>query len=595
MLLAARRLPSALAQWLFRALGAIVLVWSGLRAFGGKAHLWAFGVLPDIRFTSMAILTGTLRLRNGIRDVVHDEQIHDGATYTNWGFGVPFLQAPFHLVANHLRTLFPARFFPDRAIYFVYFVALVPLLWSAFHRLVGRHGVYADQPLRRHVLSWSAALLASTCALYPLMATRFYVYEETIAYFELFELAAMAAYVFAAGEWRAFAVIGVGAAAGVGLLVRPTGLLYVGVWAFMIAAGSRRRRPVAMFVAGVAPFVAVWMWTNVVRSGSPFDFGLENSTPGTSYHTPMLRFGGLCSNDPGHLLASAGRLLRALFVQVPTETPAWLARCHFDLETRPPESAVYARDAFLGPVVLALLAWILFSQLARRERRLTAYAPIAALAALVGAYALAGAGFTWRYAGDLWPLVLLACVEYVRVLPASRNRWLGMPLATALVCASAIITVREVSPGQPTIVTLDPDEYVYMWGHFEDARHGKDPPLASRIACGDRPIWPWHNALGWDVGKQCTVDTFSNVYLGVRAGEGRRRTLRFVVDHAEQAPLRVYVNGRTYRTRTEGNTYVVDVSVDSGQLLSPAVQITIEWVPVYDDPPALHLQSVELV
>jgi hypothetical protein len=53
------------------------------------ADVWSFERLPPNRFTSMAILTGTWRLRSALSTMGHDEQVFDGAGYTNWGFGVP--------------------------------------------------------------------------------------------------------------------------------------------------------------------------------------------------------------------------------------------------------------------------------------------------------------------------------------------------------------------------------------------------------------------------------------------------------------------------------------------------------------------------
>lgn len=595
MRLALRRLAPALFRWLAVGAGFLVMLRVAVAAFGGKAQLWAFQAMPQSRFTSMAILTGTFRLRNGLQHATFDEQIHDGAVYTNWGFGVPFLQLPFHALAHRLPSKFPAGFFPDRAIYFVYFAALLALLWAAFDRLLARRGVGGPSPLRRHFVSGAAALFTASCALFPLMSCRFIVYEETICYFELFELAALAAYVFALETWPPAAVCAVGFAAGMGLLIRPTGLLYVGVWGFMVAAASRRRSSVALFVAGLAPVLAVWMWTNHVRSGSLFDFGIENSTPGYPYHTPMVRFGSVCADTRPHMIESAKHLFRGLFVQQPTQVSEWMTKCHFDLEMRGPDTAPYMRDAFLGPVVLVVLVWILLTHLFRGERRLSVYAPLAAIAALFGAYTLAGGGFAWRYAGDLWPLIVLACVEYVRVLPTAANPWLGTRLAIVLACATTLSYQRQVPPALTTLQTVDPAGVSRMWRDFEDARYQMDPPLPPKVSCADFPGWPLHNALGWTLGAtRCQVGTFTNVYLGLPRTASKRRTIRFDVDHASPAPLRVYANGRLYKTHTEGDAYVVDVELDSSKFFSPIVQVTIEWVPVTGSAPPIHLRSVEL-
>jgi hypothetical protein len=338
--------------------------------------------------------------------------------------------------------------------------------------------------------------------------------------------------------------------------------------------------------------------SNAERSGGPFDPGLANATPGMTYHTPILRFGGVCSDGVTHFLQSFERLFRALFVAQPSEGPPWITQCHFDLEVRPPEWAAYAKDAFLGPVVFVVLAAILVSLVARRERRLAAYAPVGFVAALVLVYTKVGAGFAWRYVGDFWPVIVLACVEYVRLLPASAGRWLDGRLAVVFVCAAALTYLREVPP-QPPAEMLKPSEVARMFSEFEGTRFRMDPTLPSRLACAEPVDWPLHNMIGWSVGggggpSRCGVDTFTNVYLGVPTGGDRHRQIRFEVDHADAAPRRVYVNGRVYRTHTEGDAYVVDADVDVTRLVSPVVQVTIEWVPVTEPAPPIRLKAVQL-
>ncbi|HEY6463483.1 MAG TPA: hypothetical protein VIY73_25120 [Polyangiaceae bacterium] len=589
------RLASLVFRWLAVGAGFSALLWLSLRAFGGKAHLWAFNWMMESRYASMELLAGSLHLRNGIQSVTGDEQIYNGAAYTNWGYGVPLLQLPFHAIAHPLRSTFPARFFPDRAIYFFWFSVLAALLWLGFNRLLAARDACGGSRARRLVLSWAATLFTLVCALYPLMRSRFYVYEETICYLEIFELAALVAYLFAVGRWRAFPVIAMGAAAGMGLLIRPTGAGYAVVWIAMVVVASRRLKPVALFAAGLVPFVAFWMWTNHVRSGSPFSMGFANSMPGLVYHTPILRFGPACSDTPGHFYESVVRLLRALFVQQPTETSPWMSKCHFDLELRPPESSASSRDAFISPFVLVALLWILASHLVRRERRLEVYAPLGAIAALFVTYAVGG-GFAWRYAGDFWPLVVLACVEYVRTLPAAGNRLLGAPLALAFVVGSALVYLREVSPAASMIKPLPPESVDRMWSDFEDTRFKMDPTMPSRRTCLEPLSWPLHNMLGWHLGvnNPCTVDTFTNIFLGIPQDDATRHTLRFEVDHAEPTPLRVVVNGRRYKTRTDGNAYLVDLDLDASKFVSPIVQATIEWVRVTEDPPNVKLEAVEL-
>jgi hypothetical protein len=172
------------------------------------------------RFTSMAMLTGSLVLRFNLFDLRSDEQVFNGASYTDWAFGVPLLQAPFHAVAFHFQRLFPAQFFPDRAIFFAYYCAATPLVWVALDRLLARRGVTGA---RRVILSWAATLASVSLAIFPLTSCRFLVYEDTIAYLGLAELVGVALYVFAhTNGWHGATVFLLGITAGVGLLIRPS-------------------------------------------------------------------------------------------------------------------------------------------------------------------------------------------------------------------------------------------------------------------------------------------------------------------------------------------------------------------------------------
>jgi hypothetical protein len=581
-------------RWLLLLGGLWALLASALAAFGGYGHLWLFTKSEPHRFTAMAMLTGTLRLRNGLARAGFDEQTYNGATYTNWGFGVPLLQTPFQAVAHGMAS-FPSRFFPDRAIYFFYLAALIPFLWAAFDRLLAMRAIgVRGERLRRHALSWSATLFALTCALYPLMSCRFLMYEETISYLVVFELAAVAAYIFALSSWSSAAVAGMGVASGIGLLVRPTGLVLVGVLGLLVALESRRRKPMCVFAAAVAPFLCAWLYTNAVRSGSPFSLGYSNGMPWFEYHTGMLRFGSRCVDTPEHGLQAAARLFRAFFVALPDDASdplSWMKRCHFDFETRPPATESYALEPFFGVVVLAVLAWILLRHLVRRERRLAVYVPFGAMAALFAAYVLGGAGFGWRYEGDFWPLIVLVCVDYVRVLPLAANQFLGLRLALVLGIGSAAQYERIVAPAQVTLETLPPGAVATLWETFRSSRWSVDAPVPSHLECGS-PLAPLHNnGKGWDAG--CGVNTFTNVFLGVPPKKDDTYTVRFRVEGEDSPTLRVYVNGRLYTATKNGATYAADVHIRYGALTTPTVVATIEWTRALE-PPRLKLRSIEL-
>jgi hypothetical protein len=128
--------------------GTCVLLLAAWVCMYGK--IWSFEKFEAHRFTAKAMLTGTLRLRSMVTLVGHDEQVYNGAVYTNWGFGVPLLQLPFHAFAG--ATHMAQGFFPDRAIYFVYLAMAMPVLWAALDRLLAmRWGVEASPGQRMAV------------------------------------------------------------------------------------------------------------------------------------------------------------------------------------------------------------------------------------------------------------------------------------------------------------------------------------------------------------------------------------------------------------------------------------------------------------
>jgi hypothetical protein len=574
--------------------GLWVIYHYSLEAFGGREKLWLFQKMEEHRYTAQAMLTGTLKLRNGLSKIGHDEQVYNGAGYTAWGFGVPLMQLPFHALASKVLSL-QQKFFPDRAIYFAYFMAMVPIVWVGFDRLLAMREPPGASKLRRHFLAWAATLFVLARAFYPLMSCRFIVYEETVCYFMLAEFLALTAYVFTTESSSPWALAGLGVAAGLGLLIRATGLVYLGMWVVMLLLEHRRRRPLLAFAAGLLPLLSFWVVSNWIKTGSPVGIGLNNALPWFDYHTYMQRFGSACADTPRHAAQAAGRLFNAFFVTV-TEDPKswpWLDKCHFKFEDRPPpDGGCYSHEPFFGIAVFALLAWMLFHKLRRRESRLALYAPTAVIVLLFGTFVWAGAGFAWRYAGDFWPLFVLATVQYVRFLPRTATPLLGLPLAFAMVAGSAATYMRDIEPSVTTLQTLDEPSANKMWDDFSNSRWNQDKPLSSHVKCGERADWLYHNGEGWL--DQCRVDNFTNLYLGVPDKSDDHYQLQFKTEGVSSPVLRVYLNGRIYKATRVADGYVADVNIHFASLTSPIIMTTIEWTRELDPPP-YKLLSVELI
>jgi hypothetical protein len=583
------------------AVGAVVLVATAAGALG--ADLWCYGSMDAHRSTSMAMLTGSLKLHHGLSQVANDEQVYNGAGYTNWGFGVPLLQLPFHAIARLLGA-FPGGFFPDRLILFVYLAGLPPVLWWSLHRVLtakrpdGPWGLQAT-------LSFAGTCLVLAYALYPIFAFRLFVYEETIGYFVLFELYALCAYLHTLRSDRLLPVAALAAAAGFGLLIRATGVVYFGVWGALLALernarGRGRGRGgewprLAVFAGVTAPFVGFWLYSNYAKSGSPLSLGYANSTPYYPYHVPIQRFGSQCADTWSHAAEVASSLFSALFFAVHDGATPHLKACHFAFELQSPDRSPFRDEPFLGVTVLVLLAWALCHPSVLSVRRLSTYVPYAALAAIFFLFVYAGM-FAWRYAGDFWPLVVLAVVQYVERLPvALHRRVLGWRMAALLGILSLFGCAKHVLPTLRSVgvIKVDSEQAALMAPRFEAARWGVDPTYPSRVDCGDPVVWPRGGGKGWD--GTCAVDTFTNVYLGVPRKTDVHYDFVLHTRGIDAPSLRVYVNGRFYTAHGQNGTYRAAVEIDYGALTSPAVMATVEWTRAFEPPRGGELLSVELV
>jgi hypothetical protein len=558
--------------------GSLALVALVVAALG--ADLWSYAPMDQNRFTSMAMATGTLRLRGRVQLVGHDEQVYNGAVYTNWGFGVPLLQLPFQEFARHVHSLTRSGFFPDRAIFFVYAAAVAPLLWLSLRRLLEGRAPGEGAPWGGH----AACAFAATCtilvyALFPLIAYRFCVWEETIAYFVLAELCALSAYCHLARSERLLPAVALGLAAGMGVLVRATGLVYFVAWAALVLLSPRPRARIAAFGAAAAPLLAFWMISNQVKSGSPFSFGYSNSLPGGLYQIAMQRFGSECADTPAHAVEVVRTLLADLFTGTQLLPTEHLKACHWAVETQEQAGSRHGADPLLGGGALVVLLALLTRHAWRRERRIAVYVPFAAMAIIFLGYARVAMGIAWRYAGDFWPLVALAVITWVeRAGPLVRRRVLGFAAAIPLSVLAVRGYERYVAPVQPTVHTIavDSDDEAKMTVRFGQARWEPEAPYPTRVEREGR--FPYiYDLRGWD--SAGAVDTYTNLYVGVPPKTGGRYELRIETAGGFERDVRVYVNGRFYDAHVEPDrkTYRVEVPIDYAALRAPIVMVTIRW------------------
>jgi hypothetical protein len=248
-------------------------------------------------------------------------------------------------------------------------------------------------------------------------------------------------------------------------------------------------------------------------------------------------------------------------------------------------------EPFFGVSVLVFLVWALGHHLVRRERRPAFYVPFAALAVIFASYVRAP-GFAWRYCGDFWPLLALVGAHYVHALPRAANRFLGLRLALVLLVCTVGGFRRYVTPSLPTIEMLDASGERALASDFLRARYDTGLSSPARVECGRVPRWPYQNGLGWNA--DCSVDTFTNFFVGVSATADGAHEVRFETEGMSAPALRLYLNGRIYEAARDGERYVAHVRLDPAALHTPTVMGTIEWASEASAEPG-RLIAIEIV
>jgi hypothetical protein len=237
---------------------------------------------------------------------------------------------------------------------------------------------------------------------------------------------------------------------------------------------------------------------------------------------------------------------------------------------------------------------MLYRLFVRRERRLALYVPHAVITLLFASFVRWGIGFVWRYTGDFWPAIVLACVQYAHTLPAVPMRSSHVRMTKIMfwygVCAYLCFLVPWCWSPVPELVLAS--DTSAMWDRFRASRWGTDQPLPSKLSCGDRPAPIFQNGLGWKQG--CTVDTFTNALLGVVPKDGDHYRIRATTEGMAASPLQIYVNGTIYTAQKIGDSYEADVSIRYAALISPVVVVTVQWTRDFEPPPG-RLLSLELV
>ncbi len=341
--------------------------------------------------------------------------------HTNFGLGLPILGIPFHAVARVLG----APGFPDSLRFLVLDGATAALLAYACYRASRREpgDLIASGAVSVFVLSGPAFV--------GLLATRFLIYDQTIAVGALWCLVLLAAVLLLLDRATTARLVLACAAAASAIFFRAPLVAYGVTTAALAMLVAHRaglpRRALAMGAATGVLMTALYPVTNFVRFGSPFDAGYANivSSPVVNRLT---RWGLDFAATP--FAAAAKELFATLFLLRPGDSMI----ISTSPASVPPSVAPYAvgerwreyysptYDLWVFAVWVAafvVVAWrIGRRQLWRRDRDLGAeVATVVGLWALPPSivlfvfYARVG-NFATRYAVDMYPAyaAVLVCV-----------------------------------------------------------------------------------------------------------------------------------------------------------------------------------------
>ncbi len=582
-----RKLGFHLASACFFAALAVICLF----AFGGPRPLWRYVETDVHRVTSLEMLHGRLAYPLALVDglATNDMEIFNGAQFTHWGFGVPLLQMPFHWLVQIFPTLSAGEYFPDRAIFFFYMTLCSGFVFFALYRFL-RYRWKEAMPIAILLLGGLATLSLVAVSLFSLISGRFIVYEETMAYFTLCELGCLACYLlYARSERQGWAALSGGLAA-LGLLTRQTGFFYLLAWGCCFYLWGRDRRGLRKYVIGATPVIVFWMLTNVVKAGSPFSLGFQNSSPYFEQQFDALRFGTACSHSWQGMRAIAGQLAMALLFRQP-EPSAKLAHCFFQLE-----QDELSRPPYLGWLPLLVLIAATTVLFIRRRKRWEALIPWLGVLALFAAYTHAGIGFGGRYTADFWPFIILGAAQPLLFL----DRWGKWEKSVVVAALGAIAPALIAFQIQSTVIPSHrqiraserPDRYLttkdklrYLQGAFVPE------VLSTELTCHGSRYPIYGNGLGWDGG--CSVGSMTNLFLGLPQRKTGHYRLSFSVDKTLADEYLVYINGKLYHAHRQGAEYAADFSLNDDRLYSRNIQVAIRWTPDWSKPD-LHLYKAGL-
>ncbi|HEY4013162.1 MAG TPA: hypothetical protein VGM06_07475 [Polyangiaceae bacterium] len=470
---------------------------------------------PYIYLQVRSFLHGKLALLPHPWMAGHDYIWGRNGMHTAWGLGVPLIATPFHIVGLWLGR--PG--FPDNLRFLVLYGLTTFVLARVFHRA-------SREPTALVTGAATAGFIMVFPTFVGLVASRFQIYEQTIATGALWSVLLLGGVVALGSRCTPARLVAVCAAAGFAIVIRAPLAVYGAatlVLALFIAqrAGFRWRVLAAGLVAYGASTTVFFLLPNYLRFGSAFSTGYENVIGG-NFVGRLIRWGLPFEKTPFKMAVK--EMFATLFLLDPVPSQI--------IGSLPPAIYPYAYGErwreYYAPTFdrLILAIWalafvIVCVNVVRGLIRLRAGdAAPPRLATLVGAwavptvlvlfffYARHGAWVT-RYATDFYPGFAAGCVCVgMSIVDAVRKRSVALAPSARLAMAGCVALYLPLWTGWATHLSQPADKKTFL-SRIDaiDARAKEVPPFPTHFKCGEpRGPQPVHTHLeGWN--QDCTVES----------------------------------------------------------------------------------------
>ncbi len=364
-----------------------------------------FGTALPYRAQTEAWRSGQGGLGTELAELRQDHAFVGGRVQQVWGLGGPALRLPFELLFG--------GFFPDRWVLLLFFAWVV----YRYFKVVG-------------LFLSGAGLLFFLPPFLTLLSTHLEVYEEAVAYGNLWASWVFIELLSLLERPSARRALLLGMLIGLGAFVRPTLALY-GLAAALIAAWTLRPRTLLVPLYGAtAAGILLLLLSNQARFQAPLEFGHHLNVAPTPLNTYALKFDYPFREEP---IQSAAQELYAALFERPRLNGADYYRGAFFAGQSPTLRFrhLYFSTFDLPTLVLALVGAIVGLAAAARRVRAAAVFGLLSFAGLFVFY-LRGPSLTSRYLVDFAPAIGVLLQPLILAVEATPWRSLRAGLLVSL-------------------------------------------------------------------------------------------------------------------------------------------------------------------